>query len=231
MPTPRIAHQQHALGGAEVAAVHAGAEHGRPDPPGASTGSREVAPGPSCRASTQRGDPRLEDHQQDARARPAPARSPRTRRPAAPAAARRRARRRASDATPIRSTRDALARQLAPVADHAGHRARHQPDGVGDVGGHRRYAEREQGRERDQRPRPHHGVDGARGQPGQADGDGFEQRHPVRLRGGRRRGCRRRRVVRRRAVPAERAAPDRRPPGWRPGRPRRSRPARPRSPC
>ena len=74
----------------------------------------------------------------------------------------------------------ALPAELAAVAHRARQRAGHQPDGVGDVGGHGRYAERQQGRERDQRSRPHHRVDGACGQPGQDDGDGLERATPRR---------------------------------------------------
>ena len=72
-----------------------------------------------------------------------------------------------------------LAVQLAAVADGPRHRAGHQPDGVGDVGRHRRNAERQQGRERDQRSRPHHGVDGAGGETCEQDRRGFEGGHGV----------------------------------------------------
>ena len=45
------------------------------------------------------------------------------------------------------------------------------------VGGHRGDAERQQGRERDQRSRPHHGVDGAGGEAREEDRRCFEEGH------------------------------------------------------
>ncbi len=91
----------------------------------------------------------------------------------------------------------ALTCELAAVADRARDRPGHQPDRVGDVRSHRRDAEREQGRERDQRPRPHHGVDGSAPDPCQQNRCGFVQRHFRREPPGRRRlRCLRRLVAR-----------------------------------
>ena len=69
----------------------------------------------------------------------------------------------------------ALAGQLARGSRRRRTRARDQADGVGDVGRHRRHAEGQQGRERDQRSRPHHGVDGAGRDPGEQDRDDLER--------------------------------------------------------
>ena len=55
-----------------------------------------------------------------------------------------------------------LAGQLGAVADRPAERARHQTDGVADVGQHRRVAHGQQHREGDQGPRPDDGVDRAR---------------------------------------------------------------------
>ena len=64
-PMPEDRHQQHPLGGTEVAAVHTGAEDAGPHPPGATVlGAAHRAP---RRASaTQLGDPRPEDDQEHA---------------------------------------------------------------------------------------------------------------------------------------------------------------------
>ena len=81
-----------------------------------------------------------------------------------------------SEALPSRSSRPRWPGELGAVADGAGERPGRQPDGVGHVGGDRRDAERQQGRERDQRARPDHGVDGpgghAREQEGRATSHG-----------------------------------------------------------
>ena len=67
--------------------------------------------------------------------------------------------------------------QLAPVADHAADPARDEPDGVGDVRDHRRVADREQRRERDQRAGADDRVHPARREPRREYGDRFPQRH------------------------------------------------------
>ena len=147
-------HQQHALGGAEVPAVDPGQQRPRARPTRRPSSGRP--PSASWRRATHaemRGWKHHEDHAQadqdghDRRRRP-----PR----AAPAAGRRR-----PPADQRRGRQPAVAAPAArparggppSVPDSA---PGHQPDVVGHVGGHRRYAEREQGRERDQRPRPHH---------------------------------------------------------------------------
>ena len=71
----------------------------------------------------------------------------------------------------------ALALELAPVADGAGHRARHEADGVRHVGRDRRVAEGEQHREGDQRPAADHRVDRPRRESGEADGDHLAEVH------------------------------------------------------
>ena len=70
-----------------------------------------------------------------------------------------------------------LAGQLAAVADRAGQRPGHQAQGVGHVRGDRRDPDREKGRERDQRSRPHHGVDGAGGDPREEDRHHLQEGH------------------------------------------------------
>src|SRR5215212_6171594 len=58
---------------------------------------------------------------------------------------------RANSSTPP-ATAPLLAAQLAAVAPRAADRAEDEPDRVRDIGHHGRVADREQGRERDQRP-------------------------------------------------------------------------------
>ena len=73
------------------------------------------------------------------------------------------------DAAPSTSAPAALPGQLAPVAVRADERAREQPDGVGDVGRHRRQPDAEQHREGDQRARADDGVDRAGPEPATRD--------------------------------------------------------------
>ncbi len=160
---PQDREQDHALGGAEVAAVDAGQERaaGRRD---------EVV---ALRLARRR----LERHQrhghqdQDRDDRVEHLVRQLEQEDAADERADRRADRERQDA-PL------LPAQLAPVAQRAADPAEHEPDGVGDVGRHRRIADRQQRRERHQRARADDRVDRPRDHAGPRHGEHLEERHP-----------------------------------------------------
>ena len=197
-------HHQHALGGAEVAAVDAAREH----PPATPTRPR----GRAARRSPRAGGRPYAEMRGPAITRSRPSRiSAGTTTSKAAGAGRAAARRPGVPRAPRRwpgAAGGALAAELAAVADRPGQRSRHQPDRVGDVGRHRRDAEGEQRRERDQRPRPHHGVDGAGRHAREGDQHGFDPGHAGAAPGRSGRPARRRRVRRlggdRRGGPAQR---------------------------
>ena len=172
-PDAQDRHQQHALRGAEVAAVHPGehtAGHTHQTPCSA------MPPRASARAATRsgsagRGSPAR------SRARSAPARSRRTRPTGSQSSSSAPTTPPISEAAPEPDQPGALAASSRAVADRTGQRARHQADRVGHVGRHRRDAERQQGRERDQRSRPHHGVDGSGRHACEQDGDDLPETH------------------------------------------------------
>ena len=184
-PDAEHRHQQDALRRSEVAAVDAGQEDRRPHPPGAVPRRRARRPprGPppgrpppsdsrGCRITSttpsriRPGTMASNASGGSTSSSPAPIRPPTT------------------EATSSRLIRAPLPLELAPVADGARDRARHQADVVADVGRHRRHADGEQGREGDEGARPDDGVDRACPDTGQEDGGDLERRQVSRDGGG-----------------------------------------------
>ena len=179
-PQRQDGHQQHALGGAEVAAVHpdqadsrrqadphlvpvAGPGPCRPAAPGGAA-SAEISgwsPTSVAEPSTRNGTTTSKALDGSASSSPAPT--------SAPAAA--------VSGDPDHEA--PVARQLAPEAERAGHPARHHPDVVADVRDQRGQPDPEQDREAHQRAGADRGHHEARPEAGTEDGQDLPEIHPV----------------------------------------------------
>jgi hypothetical protein len=169
---PEQREQQHALSGAEVAAVDTGAEDA------GEQARTDAGPCGSTPAGQAPGEERLGDHQHDRHAYQHRDDGVERRR------RQRQQQHRAEHRAGPRDDREphhaaTPAGQLTTVPERAGQRARHQTQAVGHVGGQRRVAQREQDRERHQCSGADDRVDHSCPHGGDDDGHRVPDAHPV----------------------------------------------------